>query len=267
MILLRKIHWKLRWKILKRPFVIRSWHHGYRITIPLSGSAAQIYYRRFSEPGLAAWMGRHIAPGDRFVDIGAHVGEYSLIAAAAIGPDGEMIALEPQADLCEFIRKNFRDNGIKNSRVVHGALGDHCGRCHLFTDSKTKGAVLDLNSEVADVPMFDIPTLLGDQPWNGRVWMKLDAAGFELPCLTAARNYLRTHQVHLILKAYNSAEVRNRFPDLQSTMPELLDSIGYRCFVLDGGTLQTWSRQVLGYGDKVICIPANSTLVLPSATP
>lgn len=265
MTLLRKIHWKLRWRILKSPFVIRSWHHGYQITVPMSGSAAQIYYRKYSEPEVADWMIRHIRPGDRFVDIGAHVGEYSLIAASAAGPEGELIALEPQADLCGFIERNFKDNRISNSRVIHGALGDHCGTCRLFTDTKTKGAVLDLSSDGAGVPMLDIPALLGDTRWNGRVWMKLDAAGFELPCLIAGRDYLLNHRVHLILKAYNSAEVNNRFPDLKSSMPEVLRSMGYRCFVLAGDSIQPWTGEVHGYCDTVICLPSDSDLKIPAA--
>jgi FkbM family methyltransferase len=258
MTLLRKIHWKTRWRFLKSPFVIRSWHHGYRITFPLSGSAAQIYYRRYSEPEVAAWMMRHIRTGDRFVDIGAHVGEYSLIAASAVGPRGAVIAVEPQEDLCGFIERNFRENRIPNSRVIHGALGDHCGRCQLFTDTKTKGAVLNLAADESSIPMFDIPTLLGEEEWNGTVWMKLDAAGFELPCLIAGRDYLRKHKVHLILKAYNSSEVRNRFPEVKSSMPVLLDSMGYRCFVLHGDALQPWSGEVHGYCDTVICLPADA---------
>ena len=258
MTLLRKIHWKIRWRILKSPFVIRSWHRGYRISVPLSGSAAQIYYRKYSEPEVAAWMSRHIRPGDRFIDVGAHVGEYSLIAASAAGPQGEVVALEPQADLCGFIERNFRDNRIPNSRVIHGALGDHCGSCRLFADEKTKGAVLDLATGDAGIPMLDIPTLLGDEPWSGRVWMKLDAAGFELPCLIAGRESLLNHRVHLILKAYNSVEIANRFPEVKSSTPEILASMGYRCFVLHGNSIQPWTGKVHGYCYTVICLPSSS---------
>ena len=43
-------------------------------------------------------MQNHLKLGDCFVDIGAHVGEYSMIAAATIGSKGSIIALEPQND-------------------------------------------------------------------------------------------------------------------------------------------------------------------------
>ncbi len=255
MTLLRKIHWKLRWKVRKSPLVIRNWHRGLRISLPHSGSAAQIYYRRYSEPQVAAWMQDHIQSGDCFVDIGAHVGEYSLIAAAAVGPTGTLIALEPQKDLCDIIARNFSDNRIGNSRVVHGALGEHNGQCHLFTDSKSKGAVLDMDSGQADTPMFDLATLLGDNPGDGRIWMKLDAAGYELPCLAACRDYLERHPIHLILKAYSEREVRNRFPGVSSSLAGFLDSLGYRCFRLADGVPARWDGTVQGYCEAILCEP------------
>ena len=256
--LFRRIFWKLRWKLRKTPWVIRNWHNGYVITIPFSGSAAQIYYRKYSEPGLAAWMGKQLQAGDCFVDIGAHVGEYSLIAASAVGPTGKLVALEPQKDLCEIIEKNFRHNGIKNHRVVHGALGEHCGQCHLFTDDRNKGAVLDLHSPEANTPMYDLASLLGDTDGNGEIWMKLDAAGYELPCLMASQDYLKKHPIHLILKAYNAQVVHNRFSQIKSSLFEFLKSRDYRCFRLIDGVPTPWDGIVQGYCEAILCEPPNS---------
>jgi FkbM family methyltransferase len=264
--LLRKIHWKLRWKLFNKPMVIRRWHQGLRISLPSSGSAAQIYYRKYSEPQVAEWMLGHLQEGDCFVDIGAHVGEYSLIAATCIGPAGSIIALEPQHDLCEVIAKNFSDNQINNVRVMHGALGEHNGRCHFFTDSRTKGAVLDTNSAEADIPMFNLETLLKDVPEITRIWMKLDAAGYELPCLMAAENYLRNHPVHLILKAYNETEVRNRFPEVRSSLAGFLEALDYRCSRLLQGVPTPWDGTINGYCEVILCTPLASTGVFPMVT-
>lgn len=257
--LLKRVHWKLRWKVLKSPMVIRNWHSGYRISLPQSGSAAQIYYRKYSEPRLAAWMQDHLESGDTFVDIGAHIGEYGLIAAAAVGPSGTLIALEPQQDLCSVVTKNFTDNRITNFRVVHGALGEHNGFCHLFTDSKNKGAVLDMNSKQAETPMFDLATLLGDDTRTGRVWMKLDAAGYELPCLAACQDYLKRHPIHLILKAYSEHEVSNRFPGISTSLVGFLDSMGYRSFRLAGDVPEPWDGTVQGYCEVILCEPPGHT--------
>ncbi|MES2659813.1 MAG: FkbM family methyltransferase [Verrucomicrobiota bacterium] len=200
-------------------------------------------------------MNDNLRLGDCFIDVGAHVGEYSLIAADTIGPTGSILALEPQQDLCEVISGNFRDNGLANARVIHGALGERCGHCHLATDDRTKGAVLELNSPAADVPMWDLATLLGETRSEGTTWIKLDAAGYELPCLIAAREYLELHPPCFILKAYNPREVRNRFPEIKATLPEFLDSLNYRTFRLTENFLTPWDGVVRGYGEAILCFP------------
>lgn len=254
--LLRRIYWKLRWKIISKPMLIRRWHQGLQISIPHSGSAAQIFYRTYSEPQVAKWMQNQLGEGDCFVDIGAHVGEYSLIAAAAVGSAGSIVALEPQKDLCMFIEKNLSDNQIRNAQVVHGALGENNGRCHVSADPKNKGAVLDTNSAVADTPMFNLQTLLRDVPGNVNIYMKLDAAGYELPCLTACKEYLKRRPIHLILKAYNEQEVSKRFPEITRTLSEFLKEMNYHCYTLKTGKEKIWTGHVDGYCETVICEPS-----------
>jgi FkbM family methyltransferase len=39
-----------------------------------------------------------LKPGDVFVDVGAHLGYFSVLAARIVGPDGRVIAFEPHAD-------------------------------------------------------------------------------------------------------------------------------------------------------------------------
>jgi FkbM family methyltransferase len=257
--ILKKVYWKMRWKIIKHPMVIKKWHQGIKISIPYSGSAAQIYYRKYSEPQIALWLQNNLHNGDCFVDVGAHVGEYSLLAAAAIGTDGTIIALEPQRDLCNILLKNFSDNNLNNAHVIHGALGEHNGRCHLLTDTKTKGAVLDTKSSEADVPMYDLPTLLKDVPDNIKIWLKLDAAGYELPCLNACRNYLKSRAVNIVIKAYSQREISNRFPGVPTSLGGLLHEMDYKCFIINNGNKEIWDGKVGGYCETVVCLPSNST--------
>jgi len=58
---------------------------GLRIRVPHGGAGALIYYQGFSEPQTARFVMRFLRPGMTFIDIGAHVGEYTLLAAQAVG--------------------------------------------------------------------------------------------------------------------------------------------------------------------------------------
>lgn len=257
-ILIRKIYWKFRWKFLNSPILYKQWHHGFTIILPWSGSAAQIFHRRYSEPEVAAWIENNLQQGDLFVDVGAHIGEYCLIAAANILPNGQIIALEPQEDLCEVITRNFQINHLANFRVVHGALGAKPGTCKILSDPKTKGALLTSEDKGNSIDLFDLPTLLGNKSHEGITWVKIDAAGFEAQCLAASKDFISANSIHLILKAYNQREITNRFPDYHQSVADIMDSIGYRCYVCHNGILVEWNRVVIGYGMTIISLPGSS---------
>jgi FkbM family methyltransferase len=51
---------------------------------------------------------RHVPLGGTFVDVGAHVGWFSLKAAKAVGPKGRVIAVEPNHETLRRLRDNVR---------------------------------------------------------------------------------------------------------------------------------------------------------------
>ena len=51
---------------------------------------------------------RHLAPGATFVDVGAHIGYYSLKAAPVVGAAGRVIAIEPNPQTIVKLRDNIR---------------------------------------------------------------------------------------------------------------------------------------------------------------
>lgn len=47
------------------------------------------------EPHLTAWIHQRLTPGATFIDVGANIGYYSLLAAHLVGPTGRVVAVEP----------------------------------------------------------------------------------------------------------------------------------------------------------------------------
>jgi FkbM family methyltransferase len=60
-----------------------------------------------------------LEPGMTFVDVGANIGYYSLIAARAVGPTGAVHCFEPNDPIRERALKNVAMNGLSNV-FVHG---------------------------------------------------------------------------------------------------------------------------------------------------
>jgi FkbM family methyltransferase len=56
---------------------------------------SSIFIHGAYEPELSSFFYRFLQPGQTFVDIGAHVGYFSLLAAARVGEQGRVVSLEP----------------------------------------------------------------------------------------------------------------------------------------------------------------------------
>jgi FkbM family methyltransferase len=66
---------------------------------------------------------QHLARTRLFIDVGAHYGFYTLLAAKE-GKDLEVIAFEPTPETCRVLQKNVTLNGVNNVKVNQVALSD-----------------------------------------------------------------------------------------------------------------------------------------------
>jgi FkbM family methyltransferase len=75
---------------------------------------------------------RMLRPGMTFVDIGAHVGYFSLLAASLVGETGRVLAFEPSPDNFELLQANVRNRGLANVRCFPWAVGAQNGSAELY---------------------------------------------------------------------------------------------------------------------------------------
>jgi len=73
------------------------------------------------------------------LDVGAHIGYYTLLASRAVGPRGRVFAFEPAPGNLALLRKNVSANGCSNVHVVDKAVGAACGRSTLLLDPRNTG--------------------------------------------------------------------------------------------------------------------------------
>jgi FkbM family methyltransferase len=70
------------------------------------------------EPKTWHALQQHVSAGGTFVDVGAHIGWYSLKAAKLVGPKGRVIAVEPNHETLLRLRDNIRASGASAVIVV-----------------------------------------------------------------------------------------------------------------------------------------------------
>lgn len=76
------------------------------------------------EPHLTHWLRRRLAPGDVFVDVGANVGVFSVLASRLVGDQGRVVAIEASPDFHTRLLQQARLNGCGNIRALNTAVSD-----------------------------------------------------------------------------------------------------------------------------------------------
>ncbi len=83
------------------------------------------------EAHVTALLLRLLRPGMTFVDVGANIGYFSVLASKLVGPEGLVIAVEPGPNNVSLLRANLWRNGCGNAVVLPIAAYDHRGHVQL----------------------------------------------------------------------------------------------------------------------------------------
>ena len=110
----------------------------------------------FFDPAEFALIAAHLPSHGVFVDIGANVGIYSLRAAHCLGPDGRVIAYEPNPVVARRFEANLRLNRIEASvRLIAEGVADATATFPLYLDPTNLGGaslVATARAKRIDVP-------------------------------------------------------------------------------------------------------------------
>lgn len=178
---------------------------------------------------------RLVPRGGTAIDIGAHVGQFTLLAARAAGSSGTIVAFEPQPLIRERLQRNIEANAFTNIAVVPCALSDHKrrGAFHV-TENETNSGLASLCSQPAtcslthlEVEVDTLDHVLATRHISGADVIKIDVEGHEADVLRGASQLLEQYRPAVLFEA-NDASPRT---PLTSPAIEVLRGIGYDFFV------------------------------------
>lgn len=93
------------------------------------------------EPHLTGWLRRRLRPGDGFVDVGANIGVFSVLAAQLVGDAGRVVAIEASPDVHRRLVGHGRLNARGNIRALNAAVSDgHRTLTFVLASSRNLGA-------------------------------------------------------------------------------------------------------------------------------
>ena len=150
------------------------------------------------EQRTTALFERILRPGDSYVDVGAHVGYHSLVAARLVGASGRIFAIDPQPYNCAKILTNAELNGFTNITVVAAAVDEADGFVALKNQSRQDKARLTLAGPGVNdgaltfvVPKITLRWLIESYKLRQVNLLKVDVEGFELEVLNGAGDAMR----------------------------------------------------------------------------
>jgi FkbM family methyltransferase len=109
-----------------------------------------IYYFGVWEPNLSHWIEGRLKPGDTFIDVGANIGYYSLLASKLVGESGTVVSIEALPKTYERLLSNARRNSARNIRAVNSAAWNCEEKLAIFTKSTNPTGTTTLMRQWAD---------------------------------------------------------------------------------------------------------------------
>jgi FkbM family methyltransferase len=156
------------------------------------------------EPEIQSILERELGPGDVFVDAGASIGFFSLLAARIVGPSGRAIAFEPQPVAAASVRTNVELNGFENVTVVEAALSNARGTAmlrgvgtataHLTTAGEAIGGLR--------VDRISLDDFLAERPAIVPDLVKIDVEGHEASVLAGMQTTLAEDRPTLVVELH-----------------------------------------------------------------
>jgi FkbM family methyltransferase len=153
----------------------------------MTGATGNLYVglHEFADMGFVLHFLRR---GDLFVDVGANVGSYTVLAGRGAG--AAVVAFEPDPDTAAHLADNIAANAIgERARIVTQAVGSESGivRFSRLKDTVNHVLAADAPAEAREVPITTLDSALaGQHP----ALIKIDVEGHEPAVVAGAESVL-----------------------------------------------------------------------------
>jgi FkbM family methyltransferase len=191
-----------------------------------------------------AWVRRLLKPGDVGLDVGAHIGFFTMHMAAMVGPSGRVYAFEPFDENAELLERSVAENRF-GERVVftRAAVGAASGSATLTFAAETlnsggayllRDGIAPLTGNIArQVPLVALDQLTLPHPVR---FIKMDVEGAEPQVLRGAERLL-TSDRPVILSELHPIQLRRASGTTADEFLAQVRRLGYRAQDLSGHTI------------------------------
>ncbi len=203
-------YWRYaKWQVESRlrEEVVFDWVGGSRLVARngMTGATGNIYCGLHEFVDMAFLL-HLLRPGDLFVDVGANVGSYTVLASAVCG--ALSIAIEPDPGTGQWLKKNIETNSIGDRvTVIEAAVGAVAGTTRFTVGQDTTNRVA-ANSDIAtrEVKIRILDEILANR---APVLIKIDVEGYEPQVVAGALTALKQPSLAAVITETADSAIRS----------------------------------------------------------
>lgn len=202
---------------------------------------------RLYEAETSNFIGSLLQPGDTFIDIGAHVGYFSMLASALVGPTGTVYAFEPDATNYAHLLEHIEVNEALHVRPMHLAVGAKPAIAEFFVNQDNDGghALWEVgrhpfNERSRQAPVTrkvcvtSLDHLFATTDLSRLRAIKMDAEGAEFAILVGARGLLARHRVPFVIAEVNRFGLESMGAS-ERLLRGFMSDLGYETYLFQPG--------------------------------
>jgi FkbM family methyltransferase len=191
---------------------------GWRLSV---ASGSRLVGGRY-EPETAQAFAANIHAGDFVLDVGAHYGYLTLLAARLAGPEGLVWAFEPRPSNLRILGINLRANRLATVLVREQAVAAKSGTLHFDTrHGSGTGRLAETGDTMVSVAAIDDLKLP-----RAPSFLKIDIEGGEIDALKGAEQTIGKHRPTLLIATHGRS--------IRREVETMLHEWGYELSTLAG---------------------------------
>lgn len=215
--------------------------YGFKMELPpyeyyMSG----YFFLRESNPMETRVLRSILKKGDTFLDVGSHIGWYSLNARQVVGLVGKVVAFEPNPSCVSTLKQNILLNLFQTIRIEKMAVSDTNGKSNFWTGDDMAGSLLKENTQELThnsvkkilVRMITLDTYCKVHRIENIRLIKIDVEGAEGQVIKGSMKILKKFHPVLILEIYSNTLQSRK---IRMKLIRSLLKIGYKLYVFTSG--------------------------------
>ena len=169
------------------------------------GLALSIF--KIYEPNQTKIVKKYVHEGDVVIDVGAHVGYYTLLMAQLVGKNGKVYSFEPDPANFELLKKSVEINGFENVVLIQKAVSDTTEKIKLFLGDNDSAINRIYDAKLGDAKKsIDVQSITIDEYFkeNDKLFnfIKIDSEGSEAKIINGMEKFLTKNRKLIMMTEF-----------------------------------------------------------------